>query len=98
MEKAQATERSYPDITPYGPNIAVIKATEVVSDVIAVPDAAIDDTRGTVVAISDYVKEHYPEVSLGSTVIFGEYTGSTVKHEGVDYTFMDIDSILAVQG
>lgn len=84
--------------TPKGRQIAVVKIVEQMSSILAIPTASqeVSDTHGRVVAVSDFVKEFYPEVTIGTTAIFSEYAGTTYRLGLEDVTFMGIDSILAV--
>lgn len=47
---------------------------------------------GTVLAIA----ENVIDVKVGDTVMFGKYSGQTVKHEGEPFIIMSVNDIIAV--
>lgn len=60
---------------------------------IFIPDTAKEKPqKGTVVAIGKNVSE----VSVGDTILYGKYSGTELKHDGIDYLIMKEEEILAV--
>ena len=71
---------------------------------IIIPDAAKEKpSEGTVVAagpgraLKDG-KVHALEVKVGDTILFGKYTGTEVKLDGVDHLIMRESDVLAILG
>ena len=68
---------------------------------IILPDAAKEKPqRGKVIAVGagkllDSGKRATPDVKAGDTVLFGKYSGSEVKVDGVEYLIMREGDILA---
>jgi chaperonin GroES len=69
---------------------------------IIIPDSAKEKPqRGTVIAAGDgRVTEEGTRVALdvkkGDTILFGKYSGSEIKFDGVDYLIMKEDEVLAI--
>jgi chaperonin GroES len=78
------------------------KDVEQYSGGIVIPDSAREKPqRGTVVAVGDgKVTDdgvRLPlDVTVGSTVLFGRYAGYEVRLDGIDYTILKEDDVLAV--
>lgn len=81
-----------------------IEADEVSSGGILIPDNAKEKpTRGEVVAVGegkalDNGSLRAPKVKVGDTVIYGQYSGSAYKQDGVEYKIVREDDILAIVG
>src|SRR5690606_3614073 len=79
-----------------------IEADEVTAGGIVIPDNAKEKpTKGEVVAIGegkalDNGQLRAPKVKVGDKVIYGQYSGSAYKLEGVEYKIVREDDILAV--
>src|SRR3546814_14259965 len=79
-----------------------IEADEVSAGGIVIPDNAKEKpTKGEVVAIGegkalDNGQLRAPKVKVGDQVIYGQYSGSAYKLEGVEYKIVREDDILAV--
>ena len=72
---------------------------------IIIPDAAKEKpTKGEVVAVGEgkFVEAtgnvRAPKVKVGDKVIYGQYSGSAYKTDGVEYKIIKEDDILAVLG
>jgi len=81
-----------------------IEADEVSAGGILIPDNAKEKpTKGEVVAVGegkalDNGSLRAPKVKVGDKVIYGQYSGSAYKLEGVEYKIVKEDDILAVLG
>src|SRR5690606_19812846 len=81
-----------------------IEADEVSAGGIVIPDNAKEKpTKGEVVADGegkalDNGSVRAPKVKVGDKVIYGQYSGSAYKLEGVEYKIVREDDILAVLG
>ena len=81
-----------------------IEADEVTAGGIVIPDNAKEKpTKGEVVAVGegkalDNGSVRAPKVKVGDKVIYGQYSGSSYKLEGVEYKIVREDDILAVLG
>src|SRR3546814_668427 len=79
-----------------------IEADEGSAGGIVIPDNAKEKpTKGAVVAIGegkalDNGQLRAPKVKVGDQVIYGQYSGSAYKLEGVEYKIVREDDILAV--
>ncbi|MDT8346484.1 MAG: co-chaperone GroES, partial [Flavobacteriaceae bacterium] len=51
---------------------------------------------GKVVAVGKGKKDHEMSVKAGDTVLYGKYSGTELKFEGVDYLIMREEEILAI--
>lgn len=82
--------------------IKPIEADEVSAGGILIPDNAKEKpTKGEVVAVGegkalDNGSLRAPKVKVGDKVIYGQYSGSSYKLEGVEYKIVKEDDILAV--
>ena len=69
---------------------------------IVIPDSATEKpSMGEVMAVGngkilDSGEVRPLEVKVGDKVLFGQYAGTTVKHEGEEYLVMREDDIIAV--
>ena len=81
-----------------------IEAEEVSAGGILIPDSAKEkSTKGEVVAVGpgkplDNGSVRAPALKVGDKVIYGQYSGSSYKLEGVEYKIVREDDILAVLG
>ncbi len=79
-----------------------IEADEVSAGGILIPDNAKEKpTKGEIVAIGegkalDNGSLRAPKVKVGDKVIYGQYSGSSYKLEGVEYKIVKEDDILAI--
>lgn len=79
-----------------------IEADEVTAGGILIPDNAKEKpTKGEVVAVGegkalDNGSLRAPKVKVGDKVIYGQYSGSAYKLEGVEYKIVKEDDILAI--
>lgn len=84
--------------------IKPIEADEVTAGGIVIPDNAKEKpTKGEVVAVGegkalDNGSVRAPKIKVGDKVIYGQYSGSAYKLEGVEYKIVKEDDILAVLG
>jgi chaperonin GroES len=71
---------------------------------IVIPDTATEKpTRGKVLAVgkgkvNDKGDVRPLDVKVGDVVLFGQYAGSKIKHEGEELLVMSEDDILAIMG
>ena len=78
-----------------------IEAEEVTAGGIYIPDNAKEKpTKGEVLAVGDGKaldngSVRAPKVKVGDKVIYGQYSGSAYKLEGVEYKIVREDDILA---
>ncbi len=81
-----------------------IEADEVSAGGILIPDNAKEKpTKGEVIAVGegkalDNGSLRSPKVKVGDKVIYGQYSGSSYKHEGTEYKIVREDDILAILG
>ena len=82
-----------------------IEAEETSLGGIIIPDAAKEKpTKGEVVAVGEgkFIDAtgavRAPKVKVGDKVIYGQYSGSSYKLEGVEYKIVREDDILAIVG
>ena len=67
------------------------------ASVIIIPDTAQEKPqRGKVVAMGDGKKDEPMTVSVGDEVLYGKYSGTELKFDGVDYLIMRESDILAI--
>lgn len=84
--------------------IKPIEAEEMSAGGIVIPDNAKEKpTKGEVVAVGegkplDNGSVRAPKLKVGDKVIYGQYAGSSYKHEGVEYKIVREDDILAIVG
>ena len=82
-----------------------IEAEETSVGGIIIPDAAKEKpTKGEVVAVGEdkFIDAtggvRAPKVKVGDKVIYGQYSGSPYKYEGVEYKIIKEDDVLAILG
>jgi len=81
-----------------------IEADEVSAGGIVIPDNAKEKpTKGEVLAVGegkalDNGSVRAPKVKVGDQVIYGQYSGSAYKLDGVEYKIVREDDILAIVG
>ena len=81
-----------------------IEADEVSAGGIVIPDNAKEKpTKGEVVAVGpgkalDNGQTRAMTVKVGDQVIYGQYSGSAYKQDGVEYKVVKEDDILAIVG
>ena len=64
---------------------------------IYIPDSAKEKPQqGKVVAVGKGTKEEPMTVKVGDTVLYGKYSGSELKLDGVDYLIMRESDILGI--
>lgn len=64
---------------------------------IIIPDTAQEKPqRGKVVALGDGKKDEPMTVSVGDEVLYGKYSGTELKFDGLDYLIMRESDILAI--
>ena len=82
-----------------------IEAEETSLGGIIIPDAAKEKpTKGEVIAVGEgkFIDAtggvRAPKVKVGDKVIYGQYSGSAYKYEGVEYKIIKEDDVLAILG
>ena len=81
-----------------------IEADEVTAGGIVIPDNAKEKpTKGEVLAVGegkalDNGSVRAPKVKVGDKVIYGQYSGSAYKLDGIEYKIVREDDILAIVG
>lgn len=64
---------------------------------IIIPDNAKEKPqKGKVIAVGDGKKDEPLTVKVGDTVLYGKYSGTELKFDGVDYLIMKESDILAI--
>lgn len=64
---------------------------------IIIPDTAKEKPqKGSVVAVGPGTKDEKMTVQVGDTVLYGKYSGTELKLDGVDYLMMRESDILAI--
>ena len=64
---------------------------------IIIPDTAKEKPqKGKVIAVGPGTKDEKMTVKVGETVLYGKYSGTELKLEGVDYLMMRESDILAI--
>ncbi|WP_228850678.1 co-chaperone GroES [Aegicerativicinus sediminis] len=64
---------------------------------IIIPDNAKEKPqKGKVIAVGDGKKDEPLTVKVGDTVLYGKYSGTELKLDGVDYLIMKESDILAI--
>jgi len=77
--------------------VAPQEAETKTSSGIYIPDSAKEKPQqGKIVAVGKGNKDHDMTVKIGDTVLYGKYSGSELKYEGVDYLIMREEDILAI--
>lgn len=80
---------------PLGKRVLVerIEESNTTASGIIIPDSAKEKpSEGTVVAVSDEVKN----ISCGDKVAFGKYTGNEITLDGKAYIIIDTDDIFGI--
>jgi chaperonin GroES len=89
-----------PNIKPLGDRVLVkpVEVSEQVKGGIIIPDSAKEKpTEAEVIAVGTGKEEGKPFfVKVGDRIIISKYGGTTVKYDGVEYTIMREDDILAI--
>ena len=81
-----------------------IEADEISAGGIVIPDSAKEkSTKGEIVAVGpgkalDNGSVRAPAVKVGDKVIYGQYSGSAYKQDGVEYKIIKEDDVLAILG
>lgn len=86
-------------IKPLGNRVLIepLKAEQKTAGGLIIPDTAQEKPqKGTVVAAGKGKKDEEMEVKVGDVVLYGKYSGTEIKYEGVDYLIMTQNDILAV--
>ena len=80
-----------------------IEAEETSLGGIIIPDAAKEKpTKGEVIAVGEgkFIDDtggvRAPKVKVGDKVIYGQYSGSAYKQDGVEYKIIKEDDVLAI--
>ena len=77
--------------------VAPQEAETKTSSGIYIPDSANEKPQqGKIVAVGKGNKDHDMTVKVGDTVLYGKYSGSELKFEGIDYLIMREEDILAI--
>ena len=62
-----------------------------------IPDSAQEkQQKGKVVAVGTGKKDEPLTVKVGDTVLFGKFSGTEIKYDGVEYLIMKESDILAI--
>ncbi|MGQ9904324.1 MAG: co-chaperone GroES [Anaerolineae bacterium] len=81
-------------LQPLGARVLIkpLEAENRTASGILLPETAKEKPQmGEVIAIGD---DENIKVQVGDKVLFAKYTGTEIKHEGVDYVVMDSNDIL----
>tara|TARA_B100000401_G_C52355120_1_gene507580 strand:+ start:84 stop:353 length:270 start_codon:yes stop_codon:yes gene_type:complete len=63
---------------------------------IIIPDSAQEKPqKGQVIAVGPGTKENPITLKVGDSILYGKYSGTELKHDGVDYLIMKESDILA---
>ena len=89
------------NIKPLGKNVVLEKyeVEETTASGIVLPDSAKGEDRAKVVALADKIKEkekYTDQLSIGDTVVYNNFAGTSVEIDGTEYIVIDIKEILAV--
>jgi chaperonin GroES len=82
--------------------VKVLEAEEVTKGGIVLPDTAQEKPQeAEVIAVvkgkvTDEGKTIAPEVMVGDKILFGKYSGSEIRMDGIDYLILKEDDILAI--
>ena len=64
---------------------------------IIIPDSAQEKPqKGKIIAVGPGTNENPVTLKQGDQILYGKYSGTELKHEGVDYLIMRESDILAV--
>lgn len=86
-------------IKPLGNRVVIkkVEAEEKTQGGIILANAAKEQPQmAEVVAVGPGTKDEPMELKVGDKVVFDKFGGSPIKYEGVEYTIMRQDNILAV--
>jgi len=63
---------------------------------IIIPDSAQEKPqKGKVVAVGPGTKENPISLKIGDRILYGKYSGTELKHDGIDFLIMKESDILA---
>ena len=63
---------------------------------IIIPDSAQEKPqKGQVVSVGPGTKENPITLKVGDSILYGKYSGTELKHDGIDYLIMKESDILA---
>ncbi|RPG57624.1 MAG: co-chaperone GroES [Flavobacteriales bacterium TMED191] len=63
---------------------------------IIIPDSAQEKPqKGKVVAVGPGTKENPISLKIGDKILYGKYSGTELKHDGIDFLIMKESDILA---
>ena len=83
------------DIQPLGARVLIkplVQDSRTASGIILPETSKEKPQTGLVIAIGD---DETIKVKVDDTVLFAKYTGTELKHQGVDYLLLDHNDILA---
>lgn len=86
-------------VTPIGNRVvveAVEAETKTVSGIIIPDNAKEKPQKGVVVAVGSGKKDEPMTVKVGDTVLYSQYGGTEMKHEGGEYLVMQESDILVI--
>ena len=64
---------------------------------IIIPDTAQEKPqKGKIVAVGPGTKENPVTLKVGDNILYGKYSGTELKHDGIDYLIMKENDILAI--
>ena len=64
---------------------------------IIIPDTAQEKPqKGKIVAVGPGTKENPVTLKVGDSILYGKYSGTELKHDGIDYLIMKEADILAI--
>ena len=87
------------NIKPLADRVLVepMQAETKTASVIIIPDNAKEKPqKATVVAVGNGTKDNPMTVKVGDVVLYGKYSGTELKFDGVDYLMMSEKDILAI--
>ena len=87
------------NVTPIGDRVvleAVEAETKTASGIIIPDNAKEKPQKGTVVAVGPGKKDEALTVKVGDTVLYSQYSGTELKHEGGEYLVMRESDILVI--
>ena len=64
---------------------------------IIIPDTAQEKPqKGKIIAVGPGTKENPVTLKVGDQILYGKYSGTELKHNGIDYLIMKESDILAI--
>jgi len=87
------------NIKPFADRVLVepLEAETKTASGIIIPDNAKEKPqKATVVAVGNGTKDNPMTVKVGDVVLYGKYSGTELKFDGVDYLMMSEKDILAI--